>query len=289
MRSMWQQDPNYAVRNRLLSHKNLSHIATTAEFRERRVSLHVPRDKDGYQSMQISNFDKVTGDLKQQLQIAYRRMNELGLESVEKHSDSVGKLASNSLEVETLLAERRRLRLKVDIASAILVSTRSKLQHLYSLLLSRKKTMNMKIARVRALIMAENSPTDVESVTDEDELDAPNSSCISKFIDFDRGKENSLSRLSVPDVDEEQESSDGAALPTSKKDIIRASDDSISKSLDDLFLSLNIKLKELENCMTSNTVEIKMLHSIIISSNEHVARQRQEIVSLKSQLKNSRI
>lgn len=137
--------------------------------------------------------------------------------------------------------------------------------------------------------MAENSPTDVESVTDEDELDAPNSSCISKFIDFDRGKENSLSRLSVPDVDEEQESSDGAALPTSKKEIIRASDDSISKSLDDLFLSLNIKLKELENCMTSNTVEIKMLHSIIISSNEHVARQRQEIVSLKSQLKNSRI
>jgi hypothetical protein len=289
MGSMWQQDPNYAVRNRLLSQKNLSHIATTAEFRERRVDIQGSRDKDGFQRMQKLNFIKVTGELKHELQMAYQKMNELGLESLEKHSDSVGKLTSSSLEVETLLAERRDLRLKVNVASTILVSTRGKLQNLYSLLLSRRSIMNLKIARVRALIMVESSPTDAESEPDEDEVDATNSSCMSKFIDFDRGKETSHSRSSVPAFDEELGSSDGAAVSSCKKDVIKASDDSISKSLDDVFLSLNIKLKELENCMTSNTVEIKMLHSIVISSNDHIARQRHEILSLKSQLKSSRM
>jgi hypothetical protein len=284
MRSMWQQDPNYAVRNRLLSQKNLSHIATTAAFRERGVNFQCSRDNSDSQRMQTLNFNEVIGELKHELQTAHRRMNELGLESFEKQSDSVGKLTSCSLEVEQLLAERRSLRLKVNIASSILVSTRGKLQNLYSLLLSRKRIISMKIARVRALIMVESSPTDAESVADEDELDATKSNCISKFMDFDRG-----TRLIGPDFNEELGSSDGAAVSSCKKEIITASDDGISKSLDDLFLSLNIKLKELENCMTSNTVEIKMLHSIVISSNEHVARQRHEILSLKSQLKSSRM
>lgn len=289
MMSMWQQDPNYAARNRLLSQKNLSQIATTADFRERRVNVQGLTNKGGLRNSQVSNLKDVTGELKHKLQLAYQKMNELGLESLDKNSDSIEKLNKTSLEVETLLADRRRLRLKVNIALTMLVSTRSKLQSLYSLLLSRKKITNMKIARVRALILAENSPTDVESVVDEEEVDAIKSNCIPKLIDFDRGREISLSRLNMPDFDAELESSDGEALSSSKEQVIRASDNGISKSLDDLFLILNIKLKELENCVTSNTVEIKMLHSIIVSSNEHIARQRHEISSLKVQLKNSKM
>lgn len=286
---MWQQDHQYAVRNGLLSEKNLSNVATTAESRRRRVKLQDVRDKEDSQSLQVTNFNKVTDDLKQKLQMAYRKIDDLGLKSLEDHSHSAGRLTSTSVEVETLLADRRRLRLKVDIASMMLISTKSKLQNLYTVLLSRKKIMNLKIARVRALIMSETSPTDLDSVVDEDEVDAANGHCIPKFLDYDRRNGLSLPRSNAQDFDEEEESGDDFTVANSKTEMISANDDYISKSLDDLFLLLNIRLKELENCVTSNTVEIKMLQSIIISSNDHVARQRHEITSLKSQLKSSRI
>ena len=256
--------------------RNVTRINPAEDFTNVHSKPRDPRCKDGFHEARAITMRNAISQLQHQLNEASDLISTFQCKAGKgtiAEDERAARLDLMSEQVGKLLAGRRDVQLKLSDARLQSSTYRSQLNEILASAVSSRNIIVVKLTEIGAVI---------KLIAIDDDNDLVDSSCLlfksSPIVD--KSIPSNLAWIKPEDTD-------GFDYDNSENFIHRCNE-SITADLEEVYSSLDLKLRKLNITKITNTSEMMRLQAIVDESTEQILQQRQEIISIKNQIETLR-